>query len=212
MSVLNCKGATLNNLCPGNMKCCITEPVSSESFVSVQDLLTLTGSSLSERLTFISSAIKAPTSRASCAQKAAFLAQLLHESARFRSDEELGTETDLATKYAGRADLGNTQPGDSAKYRGRGFIQLTGRDVYTRGGAYIGVDLVNEPERAAFPSNAGKLAYWFYNVYKGRNLNELADGTFYNFTRLTQVINGGINGLSDRALILEKAKLFSFFF
>ena len=204
MSVSSCQGATLNNLCPGSLKCCIPESASSEGFVNIQALTSLTGTSQTDRLSFISRAIKAPTANPTCYQKAAFLAQLLHESANFRSDEEIGNE-EYFSKYDGRTDLGNTQPGDGAKFRGRGFIQITGRDVYTNGGAYIGVDLVNEPERAAFPSNAGKLAFWFYNVYKGQDLNQYADGTFYSFTRLTQIINGGINGLSDRTLILEKA-------
>jgi putative chitinase len=209
MSVSSCQGATLNNLCPGSLKCCIPESASSEGFVSIQTLASLTGSSQTDRLSFISGAIKAPTANPTCFHKSAFLAQLLHESANFRSDEEIGNEA-YFSKYDGRPDLGNTQPGDGAKFRGRGFIQITGRDVYTKGGAYIGVDLVNEPERAAFPSNAGKLAFWFYNVYKGINLNQYADGTFYSFTRLTQIINGGINGLADRTLLLEKAfSLFS---
>ncbi len=94
MSVSSCQGATLNNLCPGSSssKCCIPESASSERFVNVQDLTSLTGTSQTDRLSFISRAIKAPTANPTCFQKAAFLAQLLHESANFNSDEEIGTE------------------------------------------------------------------------------------------------------------------------
>ena len=54
----NCQGALLNNLCLGNLKCCISEPTSSENFVKIQDLVSLTGSPQSARLRFIRGQIK----------------------------------------------------------------------------------------------------------------------------------------------------------
>lgn len=69
--------------------------------------------------------------------------------------------------YGNRADLGNTSPGDGYKYRGRGFIQLTGKDAYKRVGDVIGIDLVNNPELANDPSVAAKIIPAFYLVYKG---------------------------------------------
>lgn len=69
--------------------------------------------------------------------------------------------------YGNRADLGNTSPGDGYKYRGRGFIQLTGKDAYKRVGDVIGIDLVNNPELANDPTVAAKIIPAFYLVYKG---------------------------------------------
>jgi predicted chitinase len=69
--------------------------------------------------------------------------------------------------YGNRADLGNTSPGDGYKYRGRGFIQLTGKDAYKRVGDVIGIDLVNNPELANDPAVAAKIIPAFYLVYKG---------------------------------------------
>jgi predicted chitinase len=69
--------------------------------------------------------------------------------------------------YGNRADLGNTSPGDGYKYRGRGFIQLTGKDAYQKVGQIIGIDLVNNPDLANEPSVAAKIVPAFYLVYKG---------------------------------------------
>jgi predicted chitinase len=64
--------------------------------------------------------------------------------------------------YEGRKDLGNTHPGDGPRYKGRGYIQLTGRANYAAYGAKIGVDLVNNPDLALRPDIAAKIvvAYW----------------------------------------------------
>ncbi|MDB5100965.1 MAG: class chitinase [Cyanobacteria bacterium RYN_339] len=64
--------------------------------------------------------------------------------------------------YEGRKDLGNTQPGDGVKYKGRGYIQLTGRANYAAYGAKLGIDLVNNPDLALRPDIAAKIvvAYW----------------------------------------------------
>ena len=69
--------------------------------------------------------------------------------------------------YGNRADLGNTSPGDGYKYRGRGFIQLTGKDAYQKVGSIIGIDLVNNPDLANEPSVAAKIVPAFYLAYKG---------------------------------------------
>jgi len=77
------------------------------------------------------------------------------------------------TVYGGRADLGNTQDGDGWKFRGRGFIQLTGRDNYTRYGEAAGIDLANDPDiirRDLTRSVEVAAAFW-----KTNGLNAYAD-------------------------------------
>ncbi len=130
---------------------------------------------------------------------AAFLAQLAHESGEFRWMEELwGREpTPAQRRYEPQsslaAQLGNTQPGDGRRFKGRGPIQITGRANYRRYGGLLGVDLEAAPERAAEPDLAFAVAglYWATN-----HLNELADAG--QFVAITKRINGGTNGLADR--------------
>ena len=80
-------------------------------------------------------------------RKAVFIAQIGHESDGFQTLEEYSS----GRKYEGRRDLGNTQPGDGRRFKGRGPIQITGRYNYQQYGNAIGVDLINNPELAATP-------------------------------------------------------------
>ncbi|MDX2233062.1 MAG: glycoside hydrolase family 19 protein [Hyphomonadaceae bacterium] len=134
-----------------------------------------------------------------------FMAQCAHESGNFRYMVELGNDAYFA-KYEGRASLGNTQAGDGARYKGRGIIQLTGRANYTTYGAALGLDLVNNPDLAALPENAVKIAceYWKRTTRGGVSMNQLADAD--NLEAITRRINGGVNGLEDRRLKLAIAK------
>lgn len=129
-------------------------------------------------------------------RKAAFLAQLAHESGQFRYFEELAS----GRAYEGRRDLGNTQPGDGVRYKGRGPIQITGRANYRAAGRALGIDLENNPRRAADPDVGFRVAAWFWN---SRNLNSLADAG--NFREITRRINGGFNGLADRQAYHRRA-------
>src|SRR5438552_406834 len=79
-------------------------------------------------------------------REAAFLAQIAHESAELRFMEEIWGPTPAQRGYEGRADLGNTQPGDGKRFKGRGPIQLTGRANYRSYGQRLGVDLESHPE------------------------------------------------------------------
>jgi len=126
-----------------------------------------------------------------------FMAQLVHESGSFRYMEEIAS----GAAYEGRADLGNTQPGDGKRYKGRGPIQLTGRANYRRFGRLIGIDLESAPEIAANPSIGLHLAleYW-----RDRGLNAIADAD--DVTTITKRINGGLNGFDDRKAHLAKIK------
>lgn len=129
---------------------------------------------------------------------AAFLAQLAHESGELRYWEEIWGPTTAQKGYEGRADLGNVQPGDGYRYRGRAPIQLTGRKNYQKYGALLGVDLEKQPELASMPDIGFRIAstYW-----KTSGLNILADQIPSDpaaFDRVTRRINGGLNGKADR--------------
>lgn len=130
-------------------------------------------------------------------RETAFLAQLAHESAELRYMEEIAS----GAAYEGRANLGNTQPGDGKRYKGRGPIQLTGRANYTKYGQLLGLDLVNDPTIAATKEAGFRIAgqYWKLN-----GLNELADQQ--QFKAITKRINGGYNGLGDRIKYYDRAK------
>ena len=92
--------------------------------------------------------------------------------------------------YEGRHDLGNYCPGDGVKYKGRGFIQLTGRGNYTAYATVIGVDLVCHPELALqVDVSAEILAHYF----KDRGIPALCDQG--NWTAVRQAVYGGTNGL-----------------
>lgn len=112
---------------------------------------------------------------------AAFLAQLAWESGDLRYMEELAD----GTAYEGRSDLGNTQPGDGRRYKGRGPIQLTGRSNYRAAGLWFGLPLEQDPALAAKPSVGFRVAAWYW---KSRGLNELADAN--DFRGITRRING----------------------
>lgn len=128
---------------------------------------------------------------------AAFLAQILHESGSFQFLRELAS----GAAYEGRKDLGNTQPGDGVRYKGRGFIQLTGRANFRSAGSDLGLDLENNPDLAEQPDIAARLAVWFWNK---KNLNAKADAG--DFVGITRAINGGTRGLQDRTRLYESAK------
>lgn len=119
----------------------------------------------------------------------AFLAQLGHESVSLRYFEEIAD----GSAYEGRIDLGNTRPGDGKRFKGRGPIQLTGRNNYRTYGNLLGIDLEGNPHRAAEPKIGFMVAALFWSRMGG---NGLADRD--NFREITRRINGGYNGYADR--------------
>ncbi len=125
------------------------------------------------------------------------MAQLIHESGSFRYMEEIAS----GAAYESRDDLGNTQPGDGIRYKGRGPIQITGRANYRYFGDKVGIAIEQNPALAASPSIGLHLAleYW-----KDRRLNILADSD--DVVGITRRINGGVNGLADRKAHLAKVK------
>ncbi|PZO01083.1 MAG: chitinase [Hyphomicrobiales bacterium] len=129
-----------------------------------------------------------------------FLAQAAHESDGFRTLAEYGGPT-YFRRYDGRRDLGNTMPGDGARYHGRGIFQLTGRFNYRRFGALIGIDLEADPDRAMEPAISLSIAFAYW---REREINVAADSD--DVARVTKLINGGRNGLADRTRLLAVAK------
>lgn len=91
--------------------------------------------------------------------------------------------------YGGR--MGNNNPGDGYRYRGRGYIQLTGKNTYRQIGDAMGLDLVNQPDLVSSPEYATRIAiaYWKINVPPEAREDVPA---------ATHAINNGINGLADR--------------
>lgn len=123
-----------------------------------------------------------------------FIGQIAHESDGFNVVEEYAD----GSAYQGRRDLGNLQPGDGKRFKGRGFIQLTGRNNYTRYGDLLDVDFVSDPEmvtQGGYPGLVSVL-YW-----ADHNLNAIADmGDGEPYEPITRAINGGTNGFADRVV------------
>lgn len=103
--------------------------------------------------------------------------------------------------YEGRDDLGNTQPGDGLRFKGRGLIQLTGRDNYMKFSKAMNQDFTAQPQLLAQSPWAIWAAGWYWN---DKQLNEYADRD--DLERVTRGVNGGYNGLEDRRKYLQKAK------
>ena len=134
-------------------------------------------------------------------RQSAFIAQIGHETCQFNFLTELWGPTPAQKKYEGRKDLGNIHEGDGKRYKGRGAIQLTGRTNYIKYGKLLNLDLENNPELAALPENAFRIAGQFW---KDHGLNELADKS--DFETITRRINGGLNGFVERLEFYNKAK------
>lgn len=133
---------------------------------------------------------------------ACFIGQTMEEADGYTTTIEFAN----GSEYQGR--MGNTSPGDGKKYKGRGFIQLTGKNNYKDAAKDLGMDVVNHPELLEDPVNALKVSCWFWKKY---NLNKWADAD--NITALGNAINRGNPnykgqplGASTRLLFTNKAK------
>lgn len=130
-------------------------------------------------------------------RQAAFLGQLAVESGEFRWLEEIWGPTTAQLHYSlphrKAKELGNTEPGDGFRYRGRGPIQLTGRDNYRHFGRLLHLPLEADPDLAATPAVAFRIAGLFW---KNNSLNKLADEG--RISAITRRINGGLSHLDRR--------------
>jgi len=158
-------------------------------------------------------------------RQSAFIGQCAHESANFKTlQENLNYSAKglnatwpsrfpseaaaqpfhrqpekIANKvYSGR--MGNLDEGDGWKYRGRGLIQLTGKDNYQLASDALGVDFIADPDLVLTKEYAALTAAWYWDK---RNLNKEADAK--DFTGMTKKINGGIIGLADRVAHINSA-------
>lgn len=132
-----------------------------------------------------------------------FLAQLAHESDGFSTTVEYAS----GDAYEGREDLGNIKPGDGRRYKGRGPIQLTGRANYRAFTLWMRRQFPDAPDFEAKPTLV-EISPWaaFAAVFfwQTNGLNALADRD--DLVAVTKRINGGRNGLADRAGYLSKVK------
>ncbi|RYD71885.1 MAG: peptidoglycan-binding protein, partial [Verrucomicrobiaceae bacterium] len=110
-------------------------------------------------------------------REAAFIAQLCHESGEFRYSEEIAS----GERYEGRLDLGNVKTGDGKRFKGRGYIQITGRANYAECGKALGYDLLKNPELLSQIGLGCLSAAWYWH---SRGLNQLADHK--RFTEITR--------------------------
>jgi putative chitinase len=158
---------------------------------------------------------------------ASFLAQVVHESGGFNfTKENLNYSADglqkvfgkyfpnadtatayarqpekIANKvYANRMGNGNETSGDGYRYCGRGLIQLTGKDNYTKYAAAVKKDLTEAVSYLETPAGAVSSAGWFWSA---NNLNDYADKG--DIVGMTKRINGGTNGLDDRTALYNTA-------
>jgi putative chitinase len=129
-------------------------------------------------------------------RQAAFLAQICHESGSLRYVRELAS----GAAYEGRSDLGNTEPGDGIRFKGRGLIQITGRANYRACGLALGLPLEEAPHLLEQVGPACRSAGWFW---RSRGLNAVADRG--DLKAVTRRINGGLNGFADRLAAWERA-------
>lgn len=158
-------------------------------------------------------------------RQAMFLAQCLHESGGFRhlveslnysADALVATWPHRFTRYeaiemardevrigerayGGRMGNGPEGTGDGYRFRGRGIIQITGRENYGKCGAALKLNLLEHPELLEQPAAACSSAGWYWSTH---GCNELADAG--DFEGVTRRINGGLNGLADRKSWLTK--------
>lgn len=101
--------------------------------------------------------------------------------------------------YEGRADLGNTQPGDGPRYKGRGFIQLTGRANYREYGRFLNVPLEAEPDLAMDPAVAARVLAAYF-----QKRGVAAEACLKNWRKVRKLVNGGYHGWPTYARVLQQ--------
>lgn len=126
------------------------------------------------------------------------LAQAQHETLNFTRTEESGSKRyfkkyDPAFNPRKAKILGNTKAGDGEKYKGRGFLQITGRWNYKAAGKALGLPLEHQPELVNNPEVAAKVSVWYWKTFVKPDISNFKD-----VTSVTKEINPGLKGLDDR--------------
>jgi putative chitinase len=136
-----------------------------------------------------------------------FFAQALHETMGFKYMFEIWGPTPAQRGYEGRADLGNTHPGDGKRYMGRGIFQCTGRANYRTYGTKLGIDLEGNPDQAADPEVSVRIALQYF-VDRGMGPVADRDDILTNSIKVNgkNRKTGLPNGLDDRTACLRLAK------
>lgn len=130
------------------------------------------------------------------------VAQLAHESAGLRTTTEYAS----GAAYEGRRDLGNTQPGDGVRFKGRGYIQITGRSNYAAVSKALGHNFVERPKDLSEPRWAAEASCWWWEAHGLNGLCDRIDNPADRLVAVTRVINGGTNGLPDRRVLFARAQ------
>lgn len=142
-----------------------------------------------------------------------YIAQCGHESNGFRSFVEYGP--DAGEQYENRADLGNLQMGDGKRFKGRGPIQLTGRDNYRNASIALFKDMrfIEHPEQVEDPAIGFLVSAWWW---KDRGLNAICDlpeayihpgpHQYTKIQWMTVKVNGGLNGFTQRNINYQRAR------
>ena len=129
-----------------------------------------------------------------------FISQCSHESACGTYTEELGG-SNYCSKYEGRKDLGNTHSGDGCRFKGAGYLQMTGRYNYQQFANYMGDNkIMNGVSYVAKNYPWSSAGFWWHN----NNMNSFCDQGA-SVERITRKVNGGTNGLSSRQSYYKKA-------
>lgn len=122
------------------------------------------------------------------AQIAYILATTVHESGAGKFMEEFAS----GEAYEGRSDLGNNQPGDGKRYKGRGYVQITGRNNYTNWSKKLGLDLVGNPDLAKKPEIAARILVegMKEGSFTGKKLSDFIGGGKQDFEGARRIVNG----------------------
>lgn len=133
-------------------------------------------------------------------REAAFLATIAVESLELTYTREIWGPTQAQEGYEGRRDLGNTEPGDGKRFKGRGLIQITGRANYAEASKVLGVDYVGNPFLMESAEEATRTACWWWQEH---GCNELAD--IPDFKAVTRRVNGGLTAYDRRLTYYQRA-------
>lgn len=109
--------------------------------------------------------------------------------------------------YASRLGNGPESSGDGWRYRGRGWLQLTGRANYRAAGTELGIDLESNPDFAADPDVAWRVACWFLRTRKRAGMTGWEWADEREWGQVSRLVNGGTHGLADRIRRTESAML-----